>query len=156
MRAYNALANSNEWGFVIVRCTYSSQSQWDEYIFTLKHEANHALRGAHNQDLRDSSLWTVLENPSLDGATYFQASQYFGHWSREERRKRGEVAKELDEFETEDELIYSDRGNRGIISLSTPTKTQPIVLPISKTTKNLQIPGGTSSHMCVRPKSRTE
>ncbi|KAL3417156.1 hypothetical protein PVAG01_11156 [Phlyctema vagabunda] len=80
----SALKNNKHpnWGFVLVRTTYSNQSRWDEFMAEFERLTLEAVRDEpYSSQLEEKLEWTVLENRwRLDGATMLEASRYFLKW----------------------------------------------------------------------------
>ncbi|KAB5511427.1 hypothetical protein GE09DRAFT_1164984 [Coniochaeta sp. 2T2.1] len=73
----------NHWGFVIYRCTYSSQEKWDRFLALAKQEAYDCLEQEGTGDLSvyDKMDWTVIENAeTLDGASILDTTRKFRAW----------------------------------------------------------------------------
>jgi hypothetical protein len=64
-------------GFVIFRCTYSSQEKWDKFLTLAKQEFHHYSV----EDVYDKLAWTIIEDTeTLDGATILDTSRNFREW----------------------------------------------------------------------------
>ncbi|KAB5514887.1 hypothetical protein GE09DRAFT_1161438, partial [Coniochaeta sp. 2T2.1] len=73
----------NHWGFVIYRCTYSSQEKWDKFLALAKQEAYDCLEqeGTGVLSLYDKMDWTVIEDAeTLDGASILDTTRRFRAW----------------------------------------------------------------------------
>jgi len=91
IRASNEDLNPKKWGFVIYRCTYSSQNKWDKFLSLIKEDAREYLENEKNQDLWESMEWSVVEDRELDGVDYKEARRKFDHWVRSELENQTEV-----------------------------------------------------------------
>ncbi|KAF4160012.1 hypothetical protein CNMCM6936_004141 [Aspergillus lentulus] len=70
------------WGFVVYRCTYKSDADWDEFMRRLRWCTQNALELYHAQELMDSLGLTVLEDRALfDGATTSTIRNHFKQWA---------------------------------------------------------------------------
>lgn len=77
-----------QWGFVIFRCTYSSQEKWDKFVTLIKEHAYDYFEWRGMEDLYDSMAWTIIEDPeTLDGASIVEMSRKFGEWVEREGRQ---------------------------------------------------------------------
>lgn len=69
------------WGFVLYRCTYKSDSDWEEFMSRFLWHVKAILEDYNGLDLLDSFAPTVLEDKSLfDGATTSVVREYFKQW----------------------------------------------------------------------------
>ncbi|KAJ5187492.1 hypothetical protein N7449_010486 [Penicillium cf. viridicatum] len=69
------------WGFVIYRCTYQSNTAWDEFMRRLLANTKDMLESEGGLDLLDNLALTVIEDPgSLDGATTAVIRHHFEQW----------------------------------------------------------------------------
>ena len=99
MRIPDAICFSHQnivpsWGFVIFRCTYASQSQWDKIQSHVKQQTLKRLNRKGHEQLRNNLTWTVIEDAStLDGAEWHAPYDLFTKW----------VQDEVDRTATEDE-----------------------------------------------------
>ncbi|KAF2221331.1 hypothetical protein BDZ85DRAFT_283404 [Elsinoe ampelina] len=71
------------WGFVIYRCTFASNDDWEKVMAKLKQQdmtldewPSYALK----PHLRDGLKYTVFEDRALDGATKEQVLEQFKGW----------------------------------------------------------------------------
>ncbi|KAL2129955.1 hypothetical protein VTI74DRAFT_7060 [Chaetomium olivicolor] len=70
-----------QWGFVIIRGTYSSQSKWDKFIHLAQEDARDYFEQRRMLDLYDKMAWTVIEDgAALDGASLEVAQKKFREW----------------------------------------------------------------------------
>lgn len=83
MRIPDAICFSHQnivpsWGFVIFRCTYASQSQWDKIQSHVKQQTLKRLNRKGHEQLRNNLTWTVIEDAStLDGAEWHAPYDFF-------------------------------------------------------------------------------
>lgn len=73
----------NQWGFVIFRCTYSSQEKWDTFVALAKQGAHEYFERYGIEDLAvyDKMAWTIIEDAgTLDGASIVDTSHRFREW----------------------------------------------------------------------------
>lgn len=57
------------WGFVIFRCTYHKDSDWENFKARIVGAVSEDLKEDSGLDLLDTFAPTVLEDPSFEGAT---------------------------------------------------------------------------------------
>ncbi|GIK05791.1 hypothetical protein Aspvir_009904 [Aspergillus viridinutans] len=70
-----------DWGFVIYRCTYQSNTAWVEFMRRLLANTKDTLESWGDLDLLDNLALTVIEDSrSLDGATTAVIRQHFRQW----------------------------------------------------------------------------
>jgi hypothetical protein len=70
-----------QWGFVIIRGTYSSQSKWDKFIRLAEEDARDYFEQRRMLDLYDKMAWTAIEDGvALDGASLEVAQKKFREW----------------------------------------------------------------------------
>ncbi|KAF4547952.1 Hypothetical protein D9617_33g038160 [Elsinoe fawcettii] len=71
------------WGFVIYRCTYASNQDWETLMTKLKDAdlaENEDPRSALSDRLHDTLTYTVFEDKELEGASKEQVHKRFGDW----------------------------------------------------------------------------
>jgi hypothetical protein len=69
------------WGFVIYRCTYESDDNWDSFMERLKCGARKTLEFYNGLDLLDSFKFTVLsDREQFDGASTSAIRDHFKQW----------------------------------------------------------------------------
>jgi hypothetical protein len=69
------------WGFVIYRCTYQSNTAWDEFMCRLLANTKDTLDDEGGLDLLNNLALTVIEDPGkLDGATTAVIRHHFKQW----------------------------------------------------------------------------
>ncbi|KAJ5449863.1 uncharacterized protein N7458_006312, partial [Penicillium daleae] len=69
------------WGFVIYRCTYQSNTAWDEFMCRLLTNTKDTLEDEGGLDLLNNLALTVIEDPGkLDGATTAVIRPHFKQW----------------------------------------------------------------------------
>ena len=70
-----------QWGFVIFRCTYSSQEKWDKFLALLKEDVHNYFEWTATEDVYDSMAWTIIEDADkLDSADIVETSRRFKDW----------------------------------------------------------------------------
>ncbi|KAJ5135292.1 uncharacterized protein N7515_004570 [Penicillium bovifimosum] len=69
------------WGFVIYRCTYRSDSEWEEFIVRIHKRVEEYLGYYNGLDLVGSFAPTVLEDRSFEGATVISLREKFNEWA---------------------------------------------------------------------------
>ncbi|KAF7168680.1 hypothetical protein CNMCM6106_003798 [Aspergillus hiratsukae] len=69
------------WGFVIYRCTYKSDSDWEEFMRRFLWQVTDKLEFYNGLDMLQSFAPTVLEDKSLfDGANTSVIREHFKQW----------------------------------------------------------------------------
>jgi hypothetical protein len=67
---------------VIYRCTYGSDSDWEEFMRRLRYQIQHTLEFYNGLDLMDSLSLTVFEDPSIfDDASTSAIREHFKQWA---------------------------------------------------------------------------
>ncbi|KAJ5457225.1 hypothetical protein N7530_012499 [Penicillium desertorum] len=69
------------WGFVIYRCTYESNTDWEEFMRRLLANTEETLEGEGGLDLLDNLAVTVFEDSSFDGAATAVVRNHFKRWA---------------------------------------------------------------------------
>lgn len=70
------------WGFVIYRCTYANDHDWDEFMGHLRYRIRETLEIYNGLDMMDSLSITVIEDPStFDGASTSVVREHFKRWA---------------------------------------------------------------------------
>ena len=70
------------WGFVIYRCTYESDDDWDQFMERLRDQIRRTLESCNGLDMMDSLSITVFEDRSiLDGASTSVVREHFKQWA---------------------------------------------------------------------------
>ena len=70
------------WGFVIYRCTYESDDDWDQFMECLRDQIRRSLEHSNGLDMMDSLSITVFEDRSiLDGASTSVVREHFKQWA---------------------------------------------------------------------------
>ncbi|EIT80112.1 hypothetical protein AO1008_08096 [Aspergillus oryzae 100-8] len=69
------------WGFVIYRCTYRSDSDWNRFMTRLLSHVTEYLEFYNGLDLLDSFAPTVFEDQSFDGVTTTLLRKHFQEWA---------------------------------------------------------------------------
>lgn len=108
--------SSTGWGWTVVRCTYQSQSQWEEFLALLIEDLDFVLRHPADRTIRDALYCQVIEDPSLDEAGWKRARETFDQWALTEMREK------LPPVYTQD---WPASGNISQISLKSALCTSP-------------------------------
>jgi hypothetical protein len=70
------------WGFVIYRCTYESDNDWDQFMERLRYHIRHTLKVYNGLDMMNSLSITVIEDRSiLDDASTSVVREHFKQWA---------------------------------------------------------------------------
>lgn len=78
-----------KFGFVIYRCTYSDDAVWTELLSLIKKEAQAHIKelikelGPGRDWLGTHLEWTIVEDPTLDGASQEEVNARFDKWADE-------------------------------------------------------------------------
>lgn len=77
------LSSFLKFGFVIYRCTYSDDVAWTKLLSLIKREAQEVIKelGPGRDWLGAHLEWTVVEDPTLDGATQEEVKRRFDGWA---------------------------------------------------------------------------
>lgn len=70
-----------KWGFVIYRCTYQNDSNWEDFMTRLYDSVKEQLNYYNGLDLLDSFAPTVIEDPAFTGATTAVLREHFKQWA---------------------------------------------------------------------------
>ncbi|KAJ6092404.1 hypothetical protein N7467_004373 [Penicillium canescens] len=70
------------WGFVIFRCTYHNDADWENFMARMVGAVSEDLKGSNGLDLLDTFAPTVLEDPSFEGATVATLREHFHQWKK--------------------------------------------------------------------------
>jgi hypothetical protein len=71
------------WGIVTYRCTYKSDSDWEEFMRRFPHHVRVTLETYDGLDMLDSFVPTVMDDKArFDGATPSMVRDYFNEWAR--------------------------------------------------------------------------
>ena len=69
------------WGFVIYRTCYDSDEDWKEFLRRLwMHTLEEIQWRCDGADILDSCTWTIVDDPSLDGADSHEVRRRFFDW----------------------------------------------------------------------------
>ncbi|KAK4119858.1 hypothetical protein N657DRAFT_684167 [Parathielavia appendiculata] len=69
------------WGFVLFRCTYRSQENWEKFLARVQGHARERFEQAGLMDVYARMRWTVFEDAAgLDGADIAETSRRFVDW----------------------------------------------------------------------------
>lgn len=70
------------WGFVIYRCSYESDDDWDQFMKRLRYRTRCSVEAESGLDMMDSLSMTVFEDRSLfDGASTSNVREHFKQWA---------------------------------------------------------------------------
>jgi hypothetical protein len=70
------------WGFVIYRCTYDNDDDWNKLMEHLRHHTSKSLEFCNGLDIMDSLSLTVIEDQSiLDDASTSFVRMHFKQWA---------------------------------------------------------------------------
>jgi len=77
------LSSFLKFGFVIYRCTYRDDAAWTQLLSLIKREAQEDIKelGPGRDWLGAHLEWTVVEDPTLDGATQEEVKMRFDGWA---------------------------------------------------------------------------
>lgn len=70
-----------KWGFVIYRCTYQSQKDWERFMARFLQSVTEYLESSKGLDMLEGFTPTVFEDPSFDGATTAVLRTHFRKWA---------------------------------------------------------------------------
>ncbi|KAJ5670384.1 uncharacterized protein N7477_005747 [Penicillium maclennaniae] len=70
------------WGFVIYRCTYQNNSDWEKFMARFLSVVPDYLEFYSGLDLLDTFAPTVLEDPSFEGTTVATLGEHFNLWAK--------------------------------------------------------------------------
>ncbi|GKZ83062.1 hypothetical protein AnigIFM56816_007890 [Aspergillus niger] len=77
------------WGFVIYRCTYQSDSDWEKLMIRVHKRVEEYLQYYNGLDLLARFTSTVLEDRSFESATVASLRNKFNEWAVTARLKNG-------------------------------------------------------------------
>jgi hypothetical protein len=80
-----------KWGFVIYRCTYQNNSDWEKFMARFLNEVTNHLESYNGLDLLDTYMPTVLEHPSFEGATAATLREHFNQWAKTSLKEEQDV-----------------------------------------------------------------
>ncbi|KAJ9300175.1 hypothetical protein DTO271G3_2292 [Paecilomyces variotii] len=70
------------WGLVIYRCTYKSNSDWEEFMSRFLHQVRRNLKNHDGLDMFDSFVPTVMDDKMrFDGVTPDVVRDHFNKWA---------------------------------------------------------------------------
>lgn len=77
------LSSFPKFGFVIYRCTYGDDAAWTQLLSLIKQQAQEGIKelGPGRDWLGAHLEWTVVEDPTLDGATQEDVKRRFDGWA---------------------------------------------------------------------------
>ncbi|OCK72814.1 hypothetical protein K432DRAFT_314760 [Lepidopterella palustris CBS 459.81] len=71
-----------KWGFVIYRCTYNRDSDWEEFIKQLRDQIQDVLSTYNGSDMRDGLALTVFDDKAIfDHASTSAIREHFKQWA---------------------------------------------------------------------------
>jgi hypothetical protein len=76
------------WGFVIFRCTYQNDSDWEKFMARFLRPVPKFLEYYNGLDLLDKFAPTVLEDRSFEGATVAVLRDHFNQWATTAPREK--------------------------------------------------------------------
>ncbi|KAJ6184860.1 hypothetical protein N7519_006161 [Penicillium mononematosum] len=68
------------WGFVLYRCTYKSDSDWEKFMHQYLKPVKTSLERNNGLNILDRFRPTVFEDRRFDGATSFAIRDHFNQW----------------------------------------------------------------------------
>ena len=78
-------AGLNTWGFVVYRCTYASDSAWQQFLEVLNARVRDSLRAYSHPDLYHTLSWTIQSDfQVLGGASKDVVREHFKGWVERE------------------------------------------------------------------------
>jgi len=91
------------WGFVIYRCTYDSDDEWNEFMSRLRYRIRKTLEYYNGLDLMDSLGLTVIEDSeNLDDVEASVVREHFKTWAETAAaREQGVVQDETRAWESQ-------------------------------------------------------
>jgi len=122
IREHLRITHSVNWGLVILRCTYASQSQWDQFMSINKELAHEFVED--DPDVEEAMAWTVIEDVErLDNKSPEEALPVFrewletggGHQEREEIQRRREELFERGDWRPQPRTTYPNLVSVGAI-----------------------------------------
>ncbi|OQD90210.1 hypothetical protein PENSOL_c060G04780 [Penicillium solitum] len=82
------------WGFIIFRCTYHKDSDWENFMARIVGAVSEDLKEDSALDLLDTFAPTVLEDPSFGGATVATLREHFHQWKKTAMREEQGVSED--------------------------------------------------------------
>jgi hypothetical protein len=70
-----------KWGFVIYRCTYQSQKDWERFMARYLQSVTEYFEYSNGLDMLEGFTPTVFEDPSFDGTTTAVLRAHFRKWA---------------------------------------------------------------------------
>ncbi|CAG8268667.1 unnamed protein product [Penicillium salamii] len=83
-----------KWGFVIYRCTYQNNIDWENFMARFVSAVPDYLEFYNGLDLLDTFTPTVLEDPSFEGATVATLREHFNQWAKSSLKEEQGVAED--------------------------------------------------------------
>lgn len=84
--------NFKTWGFVIYRCTYQDNAEWEKFMTRFLSAVPEFLQYYSGLDLLDTFAPTVFEDPSFEGATVVALREHFNKWAKTARKEEQGVS----------------------------------------------------------------
>ncbi|KAJ5672491.1 hypothetical protein N7507_001618 [Penicillium longicatenatum] len=86
--------NFKIWGFVIYRCTYQDNAEWEEFMARFLSAVPEFLQYYSGLDLLDTFTPTAFEDPSFEGATVVTLREHFNQWAKTARQEEQGVSED--------------------------------------------------------------
>jgi hypothetical protein len=86
--------NFTTWGFVIYRCTYQNNAEWEKFMARFLSAVPDFLKYYSGLDLLDTFAPTVFEDPSFEGATVVTLREHFNKWAKTARKEEQGVGED--------------------------------------------------------------
>lgn len=86
--------NFKTWGFVIYRCTYQDNAEWERFMARFLSAVPEFLQYYSGLDLLDTFAPTVFEDPSFEGATVVTLREHFNKWAKTARKEEQGVSED--------------------------------------------------------------
>ncbi|KAJ5913703.1 hypothetical protein N7504_002586 [Penicillium tannophilum] len=86
--------NFKTWGFVIYRCTYQDNAEWEKFMARFLSAVSEYLDFYSGLDLLDTFAPTVFEDPSFEGATVVTLREHFHKWAKTARKEEQGVSED--------------------------------------------------------------
>ncbi|KAJ5121564.1 uncharacterized protein N7515_009525 [Penicillium bovifimosum] len=83
-----------KWGFVIYRCTYQNNTDWENFMARFVSAVPEYLESYNGLDLLDTFTPTVLEDPSFEGASVATLRVHFSQWAQTSLKEEQGVAED--------------------------------------------------------------
>lgn len=83
-----------KWGFVIYRCTYQNNTDWENFMARFVSAVPEYLEFYNGLDLLNTFTPTVLEDASFEGATVATLREHFNQWAKTSLKEEQGVAED--------------------------------------------------------------